>query len=164
MRILTLFRHAKSSWDYPELPDFERPLNARGRRDAPAMAARLKKLPPRPDLLLSSPALRALTTARMVAEGLGMAPEEVAVNARIYEASADALLRVVRELDDAHRHVVLFGHNPGISAGAHLLAECDFDEMPTAAAARIEFEVKTWRDVAPGAGSLAAFLRPKDEA
>jgi phosphohistidine phosphatase len=162
MRTLTLIRHAKSSWDYPELSDFERPLNDRGRRDAPAMARRLLRLPPKPDLLLSSPALRALTTARLFAEVLRFSAEAVAVNARIYEASAEKLLGVAQRLDDAARHVMLFGHNPGISEFAHLLAHCPFDDMPTCAAARFEFEIKAWGDLSASAGKLVHYSFPKD--
>src|SRR2546430_1319605 len=157
MRTLTLIRHAKSSWDYPELGDFERPLNPRGRRDAPAMAARLLRLPPKPDLLVSSPALRALTTARLFAEVFGVKAEDVAVNAKIYEATPHALIGIAQGFDDALRHVMLFGHNPGISHCAHLFADCSFDEMPTCAAARIEFEVKSWNDVGHGTGELVHY-------
>ena len=162
MRTLTLIRHAKSSWDYPELGDFERPLNPRGRRDAPAMAARLLRLPPRPDLLVSSPALRALTTARLFADVLGVKAEDVMVNAKIYEATPQTLIQLVQHLDDNLRHVMLFGHNPGISHCAHLLADCSFDEMPTSAAARIEFEIKSWNDAGAGSGRLVHYTFPKD--
>ena len=162
MRLLTLVRHAKSSWDYSELSDFERPLNDRGRRDAPAMARRLLKVPPRPDRLVSSPATRALTTARMFADEFGIKTEDVAIDAKIYDASVDTLLNVVRRLDDGARHVLLFGHNPGISELAHLLASCDFDDMPTCAAARLEFAAKSWADVSPHAGRLLHYVFPKD--
>src|SRR5438128_760349 len=100
MRLLTLVRHAKSSWDHAGLSDFERPLNDRGRRDAPLMAQRLMRLPPRPDLLLSSPATRALTTARLFAETLAIPVEKIGVDSRIYDAAPETLLRVARDLDD----------------------------------------------------------------
>ena len=162
MRFLTVVRHAKSSWDYSELSDFERPLNERGRRDAPLMAKRLLKVPPRPDVLLSSPATRALTTARLFADEMGIKTADVAVDAKIYDASPDTLLKIVRGLDDGARHVMMFGHNPGVSELAHLLAACDFDEMATCAAARFEFAAKSWSEVAPGDGKVVHFLFPKD--
>lgn len=162
MRTLTLVRHAKSSWDSPQLGDFERPLNPRGRRDAPTMAQRLLRLPPRPDLLVSSPALRALTTARIFAEAFGVKDEDIVVNAKIYEATSHALIGIAQGFDDALRHVMLFGHNPGISHCAHLLADCSFDEMPTCAAARIEFAAKSWSDVGMGSGKLVHYTFPKD--
>jgi phosphohistidine phosphatase len=162
MRLLTIVRHAKSSWDYPELTDFERPLNERGRRDAPQMAQRLARVPPRPDAIVSSPANRALTTARLFAEVLGIKDVDITVNARIYDASLGTLLKVVQDLDDGDRHVMLFGHNPGFSELAHALAPCPFDELPTCAAARFEFAAKSWIDVASGDGKLVHYTSPKD--
>lgn len=162
MRLLTVVRHAKSSWDDSKLSDFERPLNERGRRDAPAMARRLLKVPPRPDLLISSPATRALTTARIFADEAGIKTQDLAIDAKIYDASVDTLLKVVRGLDDGARHVVLFGHNPGMTELAHLLADCPFDEMPTCSAARVEFAAKSWHDIAPHDGKLVHYMFPKD--
>lgn len=164
MRILTLVRHAKSSWDYPELSDFERPLNERGRRDAPMMAQRAKDNPPLPERLVASPALRAITTARAFAEVLGTDTDEIVVQPKIYDASLAALMRVVRGLDDGDRHVMLFGHNPGFSQLAHELARCTFDELPTCAVARIELDIKLWSDVTPGCGLLTRYSYPKEGA
>jgi phosphohistidine phosphatase len=161
MRILTLFRHAKSAWDYPELSDFERPLNARGKRDVPAMAAKLKDFEPRPDRLVSSPALRAVTTARLFAEHTGLDAEAIACDARIYEASPNTLMQVLRAVADDAGHVMLFGHNPAISQCAQLLADCPFDEMPTCAAVRIELDVRAWSDVTPGCGKVLRYDYPK---
>jgi phosphohistidine phosphatase len=161
MRLLTLVRHAKSSWEYPELSDFERPLNERGRRDAPLMAERLRRSPPRPDRLVSSPALRAITTAHIFADALSIPRDDIVLQPRIYEASAATLLRIVRGLDDGDRHVMLFGHNPGFSELAHLLADCTFDELPTCAVARFELDVKTWQDVGEDCGQLARYGCPK---
>lgn len=161
MRLLTLVRHAKSSWEYPELSDFERPLNERGRHDAPLMAEKLRKYPPRPDRLVSSPALRAITTAHVFADTLGVPREDILLQPKIYEASVATLLKIVRGFDDGDRHVLMFGHNPGFSELAHLLAECNFDEMPTCAIARFELAVKTWDDVGEDCGQLARYGYPK---
>src|SRR5579863_6516167 len=120
-RRLVLVRHAKSSWDYAELSDFERPLNARGRRDAPLMARRLAAVLKPPLRLISSPALRAITTAHAFAEALGQRHEDVRLEPRIYEATPAALLSLVQQLDDADAQVLLFGHNPGFSDLALLL-------------------------------------------
>src|SRR4051812_32198745 len=130
MRLLTIVRHAKSAWDYPELSDFERPLNERGRKDAPVMARRCLVEWGKPERLVSSPALRAITTARAFAEVFGIAAEEIAVQPKIYEAAVEPLLRLIRTLDDGDRHVMLFGHNPGVTALSHELARCSYDEMP----------------------------------
>lgn len=163
MRLLTLVRHAKSSWDYAELSDFERPLNARGRHDAPLMAERCKKYPPRVDRLVSSPALRAITTARIFAQTLGINTDDIVVQPKIYEASTATLMQIVRSLDDADRHVMLFGHNPGFSQLAHELARCNFADMPTCAMARLELDVKTWADVGAGCGTLSRYGYPKQQ-
>ncbi len=164
MRLLSLVRHAKSSWDYEELSDFERPLNERGRRDAPLMAQRAYRLLGRPDRLVSSPALRAITTAHVFADAFGLGREEIQLQPRIYEAVPATLLQILRELDDADRHVMLFGHNPGFSQVAGLLAPCPFDEVPTCAVVQLALEIGPWRDAGPGTGKLRHYLFPKDGA
>lgn len=161
MKLLTLVRHAKSSRDYPELSDFERPLNPRGRKEAPAIAGRLRKADIKPDLLVSSPATRAITTARIFAEELNLHLDEIVLNPHIYEASAWTLLHIVRSLPSDLEDVMLFGHNPGISRLAQDLAECPFDEMTTSAAVRIELPARAWSLVAPGSGKVLRYDTPK---
>jgi phosphohistidine phosphatase len=160
--ILTLVRHAKSSRDYPELSDFERPLNPRGRKEAPAIAARLRKADVKPDLLISSPATRAIATARLFAEELNMHLDEIVLNPHIYEASAWTLLHIVRTLPPEFDDAMLFGHNPGISNFAHdLVKECPFDEMPTSAAVRIELPARGWSLIQPGTGKILRYEMPE---
>ena len=161
MRRLTLVRHAKSSWDYAELSDFERPLNARGRRDAPAMAKRLAADLERPLRLISSPALRAITTAHAFAAALAVPNTSIRVDPRIYEATRGTLLGIVRECDDADSHVLLFGHNPGFSELALLLAPCPFSDMPTCAVATLSFDAAHWRDIRHGSGVLQRYEFPR---
>ncbi|TXI07874.1 MAG: histidine phosphatase family protein [Rhizobium sp.] len=163
MRTLTIIRHAKSSWEQEGLHDFERPLNDRGRRDAPVMAARLRQFGAIPDLLVSSPALRAITTARIFADGLDISTESIQLQAKIYEASVGTLLQIVRELDDRYAHVALFGHNPGLSNLARKLAHCDFDELPTCGMVQISLPANHWRDVSANSGQLLYSSWPKDE-
>ncbi len=163
MRILTIIRHAKSSWEQTGLHDFERPLNERGRRDAPVMAARLKQAAAIPELLVSSPALRAITTARTFADGLDIPTPAIQLQARIYEASVTTLLQIVRELDDQFTHVAIFGHNPGLSALASQLALCDFDELPTCGMAQIALPAEHWREVSARSGQLRYSSWPKDQ-
>jgi phosphohistidine phosphatase len=163
MRILTLVRHAKSSRDYPELSDFERPLTPRGRKDAAAIATKLRKADLIPDLLVTSPALRAISTAHVFAEILGIKQEHIAVNPHIYEAAVQTLLHITRTLPDTEHGVMLFGHNPGITHFAHQLAECEFDEMPTSATVRIELAVKAWSLVRHGAGKVVRFDAPNKD-
>lgn len=161
MRRLTLIRHAKSSWDYAELSDFERPLNARGRRDAPALAKRLAAELERPLRLVSSPALRAITTAHVFAAALAVPNTAIRIDPRIYEATRGTLLGIVRECDDADSHVLLFGHNPGFSELAQLLARCPFTDMPTCAVVTLGFDAAQWRDIRHGSGILQRYEFPK---
>ena len=163
MKTLTIIRHAKSSWDQEGLHDFERPLNERGRRDAPIMAARLKQSAAIPELLVSSPALRAITTARVFADGLGISTDAIQLQAKIYEASVSTLLQIIRNLDDRYAHVALFGHNPGLSDLSRKLAHCDFDELPTCGMVQISLPAAHWRDVSANSGQLLYSSWPKDE-
>jgi len=163
MRTLTIIRHAKSSWEQEGLSDFERPLNDRGRRDAPVMAARLKKDAAQPDLLVSSPALRAITTARVFADVLGIPTESIQLQAKIYDASLSTLLNVVQSLDDQYPHIALFGHNPGLSQLAQRLAEGDIDELPTCAIVQISLPAKHWRNAGSEIGTLRYSSWPKDQ-
>ena len=111
-RTLFLVRHAKSSWDDVALPDEERPLADRGKRDAPMMGKRLAKRQVKPDLILSSPARRALSTAEIIAKELNFRAEDIVVDERLYATEADMLLGVIGELSDKLTCVMLFGHNP----------------------------------------------------
>ncbi len=146
MKTLYLVRHAKSSRDDPTLPDKERPLNKRGTHDAPKMGERLAKRDVKPDLILSSPAVRALATAEFMAKELGYAIKDIVVDDRLYAASDDDLLAVIRELGDKPKRVMLFGHNPGLAELAHRLSS-EITEMPTCAVAEFAFDTESWSNV-----------------
>lgn len=161
MRLLTLVRHAKSSWDDPSLSDFERPLNERGRRDAPLMADQVARLIGKPDRIVTSPALRAITTARTFAISLNIDTDALNVQPRIYEASLATLLTLTGRLDDDDRHVMMFGHNPGFSELAHHLARCEFDDLPTCGVVQIELAIEHWATVDERSGRVRHYLSPK---
>jgi phosphohistidine phosphatase len=163
-RRLILVRHAKSSWDYAELSDFERPLSPRGRRDAPAMAARLAAELKPPLRLISSPALRAITTAHVFAEALEIPREHIRLEPRIYDAGTAALLSIVHQLDPADSQVILFGHNPGFSDLAALLADSPIAEMPTCAVLRLRFAAEAWSRIRQHSGEIERYDFPKKEA
>ena len=146
VKTLFLVRHAKSSRDDPSLSDRERSLDDRGRQDAPTMGKRLGKRGVKPDLLLSSPALRALTTAQLIADEIGRQRKDIVINERLYASSPDDLLAVIRALDDKLDGVMLFGHNPEFSELAHRLSS-DIVDMPTSAVAEYNFDTKAWSDV-----------------
>lgn len=161
MKRLVLIRHAKSSWNEPGLADFERSLNERGERDAPRMGKRLHKRGLAPDLVVSSPARRALTTAQIIAAAIDYPVAAIRTIDAIYEASLETLLGVVRDIPDSHHEVVLFGHNPGITMFANALAAVDIDNVPTCGVATIELEVDSWSAVEYGSGRLLDFDYPK---
>lgn len=162
MKRLILIRHAKSSWDYPLLSDFDRPLNPRGRRDAPRMAQRLATQLTAPWRLVSSPAVRALTTAQAFADALAVPHAAIRLEPRLYEATPGTLLHLVNQLDDADDQVLMFGHNPGFTELAQLLAPVPFAELPTCAIAVLEFAAQHWAELVPDSGRCLAFLAPKD--
>lgn len=161
MKTLLLVRHAKSSWDDPALGDRARPLNDRGRRDAPKMGTRLARRGVRPDLILSSPATRALATAESIAGELGYERGRIVTDERLYAAEPDRLLAVIRRLDDDARCVLLVGHNPELTALAHRFADT-IDHMPTCAVAQFTFDASSWTNVGRSPALGVAFERPKD--
>jgi phosphohistidine phosphatase len=145
-RTLILVRHAKSSWDGIDLPDMERPLADRGKRDAPMIGKRLAKQQAKPDLILSSPARRALATAQIIAKELGYKTKDIAVDDRLYASQPETLLAVIGELNDKLKCVMLFGHNPEFSELVHRLSS-DITLLPTCAFAQFTFETKSWSTI-----------------
>ena len=160
MKTLFLVRHAKSSRDDPALADRERPLNDRGMRDAPRMGERLAARDVRPDLILSSPAVRALATAKIIAGRLGYEVEDIVVDERLYAAAPDDLLAVVRELGGEAKRVMLFGHNPELAELAHRLSG-EVTEMPTCAVAEFSYDAKSWSAVGTQEPAKVTLHRPK---
>jgi phosphohistidine phosphatase len=162
MRRLTLVRHAKSDWKHAELKDFERPLNRRGLRDAPHMAARLAEENFRPDLMLSSPAVRALETARIFASALEFPLRRLKTDERLYLAPAADILEVVRGTGPRVRHLMIIGHNPGLSEFAQsLTGDSELGELPTCAVYTMELDVRSWADAKFGDGLNPALTHPK---
>lgn len=161
MRHLSLIRHAKSSWDDPSLSDFERPLNDRGRRDAPVMARRAALLAGRPHRWVSSPAVRAWATARAFAETLGVPMDLIEPSAAIYDAHRSVLIDLVRQLDDAHTTVWLFGHNPGLSELGLWLCRQAPQDMPTCAVAQYSLAIPSWSALTEHSARLRCYLYPK---
>ncbi len=169
MRTLLLMRHAKSSWDQPELADLERPLVARGREAAPAVARYLVEHGLIPELVLGSPALRVRETWQLMAPVLG---ERVACKTlrSLYEGAPSRLLEALRRVESEVRILMLIGHNPALGALAQSLAgagpEKDLERLrtkfPTAAVAVLAFEIEAWADLGAGRGRLQGLVRPKD--
>ena len=161
MKKLTLIRHAKSSWKYLNLDDLDRPLNKRGRRDAPIMGKRLAKNKALPDLIISSPAKRAWKTAKVVAREVGFEKERIEKNKAVYEAGVSELIQIIQKINDKYNHVMIFGHNPGFNALGHYLTNYEVDNIPTCGVFVMEFNVNSWQEISQGKGKFISFDYPK---
>lgn len=167
MKTLYLIRHAKSSWDEPDLGDFERPLNKRGKKDAPNMAKRLKEKRITPDFMISSPATRAFDTCKEFARILDYDKDKIKTDKRLYHADEDQILTVIRELKDRERDeeevILLFGHNPGLTEFANSLLNESIDNIPTCGIVKAQLKINRWKDAAFGCGELEFFDFPKSK-
>lgn len=161
---LILTRHAKSDWSQPGQDDFDRPLNHRGRRDAPRLGDWLASRGYRPDLVLCSAAIRTRETMDLTLAALGAEPE-IRYRAALYQADADTMLEELRQATG--QVVMMVGHNPAIGDFAHHLVHDRplherFDDYPTAATAIIDFALPSWAEVGPGRGAIRDFVVPDD--
>lgn len=161
MKTLILMRHAKSSWDQPALKDLERPLNARGERDAPLMGSHFSSWGLHPELLISSPAVRARETAIRVARAIFHPEDAIRIAPALYEQGVPGILSVVHALPETLQSVCLFGHNPTLSEAAGLLGGEAVTPLPTAALVSLIFAVDDWAAVMPGVGRINRFEYPK---
>lgn len=157
---LLLVRHGKSDWGNADLKDFDRPLNKRGKENAPEMAERLLRRDFKFDLMVSSPAKRAKSTAKYFAEAYGV--EHITYEESIYEANTTALLKVVNGLNDDADTVIMFGHNPGFTDFANELSDADIYNIPTAGMVLVSFPFDSWKMVSRGTGELVFFDYPKN--
>ena len=163
MKRLTLFRHAKSSWKDASLADHDRPLNERGERDAPKMGARLLARKARPSLIMSSTAIRALTTAKQVAEALSYPMEFLQTERRLYLASPAEILELIESQEDNFHDLLMVGHNPGLTDLAnHLLPDLGLDNLPTAGVVAMEFPARKWAELTQGNAKLLYYDYPKN--
>ncbi len=159
MKTLYLIRHAKSSWKDLTLDDFDRPLNKRGKRDAPFMGEMLKDNEIMPDIIISSPAKRAKETATIIAQKLGF-EKEIIFDERIYEFNFVILLRLIKEIDNANESAFIFGHNPILNI--FMEEFCDFDEnIPTCGIVKFSFECDEWEKITPQNCEMLEFEYPK---
>jgi phosphohistidine phosphatase len=161
MKILFLLRHAKSSWDNASLADFDRPLNERGKNTAPFMGEVMNRRGYAPSIVISSPANRAASTAKLVTQAAGLS-SDIRYDDRVYEASPNSLRQVASEIDDAFGSAMLVGHNPGMEGFIRYLTG-EIEAMPTAALAVIELDIDSWSEINADTGKLAEVIRPKDE-
>lgn len=161
MKRLYLVRHAKSSWDDRSVPDYERPLNKRGFRDAPSMGKYLAENGHIPEIMISSPALRAVSTAEIFAEETGCPKDKILTDEKIYEADVSDLIELVSGLDDKYSSVMLFGHNPGLSFFAAFLLPNHAESLSTCAVLCIGFDVLSWKEISAESGRKIFSVFPK---
>ena len=163
VRQLILVRHAKSSWDDIDLDDHDRPLNKRGERNAPAMGERLKTLGMCPDVVFTSSAVRAATTAQIICGKLDFPEEEIVRKDGLYHADVLKWLGIIRELDDAWKIVMAFGHNPGLTELVAGVWRLPILNVPTCGAVVLTFDGGTWKKAALDKPVTATFDYPKNK-
>lgn len=161
MKELIIIRHAKAEPATTSLGDMDRPLNERGKRDAPLMGGVLKARGAEPDLIVSSPAKRAIETAERIAEAVGYDSARIAVYDSVYLQEAPLLLELIRSLKDEHHRAYLIGHNPHLSELVTRLTGEGVGQLPTCGVAAIQFAVDAWAYVMEGSGRLVFFEYPK---
>lgn len=162
IRDVLLVRHAKSNWDYPHLRDIERPLNDRGLRDGPWMANFFARRGPKPDLLISSPAVRALTTAAFFKVALDIDGEAFWIRDEIYEGAANNLLQLIQLLPEGVTRPMIFGHNPGLTMFVNYFSGGEFINIPTTGIVHLQADIEYWGDFSPNSAKVIAHYFPKE--
>jgi len=161
MKTLVIVRHAKSSWDDLSLSDHQRPLSKRGLRDAPIMGARLADWGPPVDRVISSSAVRALTTAELITHEMGLPWDEIQIEDALYHATEEEMLDLINEQEDYLDGLMLFGHNPGMTYLVMKLSDIEIDNLPTCGVAVLQFEVNSWAEIGNGIAFTAEIDFPK---
>ncbi|MEM9671597.1 MAG: histidine phosphatase family protein [Cyclobacteriaceae bacterium] len=161
-KTIYLIRHAKSSWKDASLADYDRPLNKRGKRDAPEMGQRLRKKAIKLDWMISSPAKRAKLTALAIAEAIGHAPEKIQWEPELYHAASETILEQIHQTGNQHQTITIFGHNPGLTDFQNELCNEAIDNIVTTGITCIQVEVDNWKKISlNGSGKLLWYDYPK---
>jgi len=162
MKTLLLIRHAKSSWDDFSIQDFDRPLNDRGKRDAPMMAQRLKGKGLLPDALLASPAKRARKTAELFAEELDYPRTKIDWIQELYLATPSVFTQVISRVSDEHNFIAIFSHNNGLTDFANQLTNVRIDNIPTCGIFAVKIPITKWSQFAETEKEFWFFDYPKN--
>jgi len=163
IKSLLLVRHAKSSWEDLSQKDFDRPLNDRGKKDAPAIAKRLRKEKDTElDAIISSPAKRAFATAKFFADEFNVKKKNIIEKPELYEASIEDFYTAIESIDDDYDSVALFSHNPGITAFVNQQTNVHVDDMPTCAVFALQIKIKSWKDFRAAEKQFWFFDYPKN--
>lgn len=161
MKSLYLIRHAKSDWSDETLSDYDRPLNKRGMKDAPLMGSLLADKGIQPDLILSSPALRAKTTATAIAKALSYPPESIRFEHDLYACDVQTILSIIRSVSDEFDTLFVFGHNPEFTECANLITGGDIDNIPTCGVVEMRLLKEDWKSIGENSAELRSFEFPK---
>ena len=165
MKTLFLLRHAKSSWDNPDLKDFERPLSDRGLADVPVMAERFMSrqgaIESLVDCIICSPAVRTKTTAKLLAEQLAYPQDEIGSNPELYFAGSNMFLKAASLVDETNNSAMLVGHNPAITEFANAMTGESIENIPTCGLVEMQLAIDNWSDIELGSGTLVEFDYPK---
>ena len=162
MKTLVIVRHAKSSWEDPYLSDHQRPLAKRGLRDAPVMGARLAEWGPPVDRVISSSAVRALSTAELVTQEMGLPWDEIQIEDALYHATEEEMIDLINEQEDYLDGLMLFGHNPGMTYLVNDLSDLDLDNLPTCGVVVLQFDIESWSEIGQVGAVSAEYDIPKN--
>lgn len=162
MKYLTLIRHAKSSWSTPELDDIIRPLNNRGLESIHLIGNYLKLNKIKPDLILTSPATRALQTAIGICNSVNYKPENLQIEQEIYFGNSASIFKLIQKIDNRYNDIFLFGHEPILSKLIEYLTTNKLEKFPTCAVYRIAFDTKKWTAISAKISNCEFFVKPKD--
>ena len=158
MKTLYLVRHAKSSWSFPDLDDFDRPLGKRGRKDVSKIGGMIKKSKT-PDLIITSAASRALLTALFLADAWDYDEEKIVISEKLYHADPRVFHALLSGL--THDSVALVGHNPGLTMFNNQVSSQIIENIPTCGIVALTFECDHWKDITDDKGTMKYFNRPK---
>ena len=163
-KTVVLIRHAKSSWNHPELSDFERPLNGRGKRDSPYMGQKLNSRGIVFDQMFSSPSQRTTQTARNICNEIAFDFDAIEFENAIYHGGTDDLIDIIQGADETSQTIAIYAHNPGITYLANYLQKDEYiANIPTCGIVSIEFALDNWLDIGDGKGNLNFFDYPKKD-
>lgn len=161
MKTLYIIRHAKSSWEDSVFDDFDRPLKERGEKDAIRMGKRLKEREITVDLIISSPAKRAIETCQAIAKILGYPANKIKTDKKLYHADEDAICSILKSIKDTNKVVMLFGHNPGFTGFANQMLNETITNIPTTGVVAGKLNIESWKEIKASCGEILFFDFPK---
>jgi phosphohistidine phosphatase len=161
MKYLTIIRHAKSSWEHPDLDDIARPLNEQGKNAIKIIGKYLQEKHLQPDLIICSPATRALDTAIGISEYVQYDKKKVNIEPAVYFGTSSAILSMLQELDNIYTDVFLFGHEPVLSSMIFQLTKNRLEKFSTCSVYRVSFDMKSWSNICSKKGKCEFYVNPK---